>query len=205
MNRGAFVGLQRFDGNHLAFVAAGAFIGSLSKEALLGERSALAAGRKLEFFVSQSGQGLRQPFVFAGVGQKAVVSHLSKMRRQDMKAKPSEELGASQCHFLFSCAIGIILVGKTDSILSDVQDAVVGDLPARPPRLAWRAGRWQYGESTGPDIAPLFGARRMVFWYRPLIAWRRELLSSGNTGRVCRGSPWAKPTGPVLMRSGGVA
>ena len=83
MDRGAFVCFQRFDGNHLSFVAAGAFIGSLAKEALFGECFALAAGRKLEFLVSQSGQGFRQYFVFAGVGQKAIVPHFPKMRRQD--------------------------------------------------------------------------------------------------------------------------
>ena len=64
-------------------MAAGAFIGSLAKEALFGECFALAAGRKLEFLVSQSGQGFRQYFVFAGVGQKAIVPHFPKMRRQD--------------------------------------------------------------------------------------------------------------------------
>ena len=58
-------------------------MGSLAEEALFGERSALAAGRKLELLVSQSGQGLCQYFVFAGVGQKAIVPHFPKMRRQD--------------------------------------------------------------------------------------------------------------------------
>ena len=108
-------------------MAAGAFIGSLAEEALFGERSALAAGRKLEILVSQSGQGLRQYFVFASIGQKAVVPHFSKMRRQDMQAEPPEKLRTIQCHFLFPCAISIILVGKADGILSDVQDAVVGN------------------------------------------------------------------------------
>ena len=44
-----------------------------------------------------------------------------------MQAEPPEKLQAVQCHFLFLCAIGIILIGKTDSILANVQDAVVGD------------------------------------------------------------------------------
>ena len=81
MGRGAFISFQGFDGNHLAFVAAGASIGSFAKEALLGERSALAAGRKLEFLVGQSGQGLSQHFVFTGIGQQPVMAYLSKIRR----------------------------------------------------------------------------------------------------------------------------
>lgn len=42
VSRWAFVGLQRFDSDHLPFMAAGAFAGSSAKQPLLGESPALS-------------------------------------------------------------------------------------------------------------------------------------------------------------------
>ena len=75
-------------------------------------------------------QGLTSPGkipCLTGIGQEAKLPDFAEARGQKMQTKPMEELPSGQRHFLLFGAVGIILIGKSNIVLVDIEDAPISN------------------------------------------------------------------------------